>query len=376
MSGRADLDPAAFEDDDRRLGGTIARAGNVVLGIVLDDAGSDPAPPPAAVRRRGLDGGDRPALRGRPARALRAAFRRRGRFRRALVPKRAARPGDERPGFCGGRRRDFPGLPWRRCGWRRRRRSSCSGTTRTGSAVGQSRFPSTRRPRCGCISRPASHGPARTIPAWEILAGERRPGGALADKLVLIGSSAPEAGAFLPLAGAALAPTVQIQAEAIEQILPASFLKRPDFVVWWEALAMLALGSRRCARRAAAAGLGGSVGLRDRRLLARRGRRFSHLRAPHRSDRAGGGRHLRRQRDGVRRLHPDARAEDGDPAEFERYVPPEVVARLVREPETLRLDGELREVTALLTDVEGFSSMTEKSDPRCWCACSTTISTG
>ena len=44
----------------------------------------------------------------------------------------------------------------------------------------------------------------------------------LADKLVLIGSSAPEAGAFLPIAGAALAPTVQIQAEAIEQILPAA----------------------------------------------------------------------------------------------------------------------------------------------------------
>ena len=49
---------------------------------------------------------------------------------------------------------------------------------------------------------------------------------------------------------------------------------------------------------------------------------------------------------------------------FERYVPPEVVARLVREPETLRLDGELREVTALLTDIEDFSAMTEKSDPR------------
>ena len=49
---------------------------------------------------------------------------------------------------------------------------------------------------------------------------------------------------------------------------------------------------------------------------------------------------------------------------FARYVPPEVVARLVREPETLRLTGELREVTALLTDIEDFSSMTEKSDPR------------
>jgi adenylate cyclase len=49
---------------------------------------------------------------------------------------------------------------------------------------------------------------------------------------------------------------------------------------------------------------------------------------------------------------------------FERYVPPEVVARLVRDPGSLKLDGELREVTALLTDVESFSRMTENSSPR------------
>jgi adenylate cyclase len=40
------------------------------------------------------------------------------------------------------------------------------------------------------------------------------------------------------------------------------------------------------------------------------------------------------------------------------------VARFVREPQSLKLDGELREVTALLTDVESFSTMTERSDPQ------------
>ena len=54
------------------------------------------------------------------------------------------------------------------------------------------------------------------------------------DKIVLIGSSAPEAGAFLPVAGAPLAPTVQIQAEAIEQILAGRFLMRPANAIWWE----------------------------------------------------------------------------------------------------------------------------------------------
>ena len=206
----------------------------------------------------------------------------------------------------------------------------------------------------------------RTIPAWEILAGSGDWGPRLADKLVLIGSSAPEAGAFLPIAGAALAPTVQIQAEAIEQILTASFLKRPEFVVWWEALAMLAVGLLAVAVAvqlppawtvlsafgiavcwlAAVATAFRTYGL----LIDPIGPTAVAVFAANVTEFAAFIR-TRALKTAIQQR-------------FERYVPPEVVARLVREPETLRLDGELREVTALLTDIEDFSSMTERSDPR------------
>ena len=47
---------------------------------------------------------------------------------------------------------------------------------------------------------------------------------------------------------------------------------------------------------------------------------------------------------------------------FEQHLPPDVVKRLVDAPNMLRLNGESREVTALFTDIEGFTSLTDRSD--------------
>ena len=47
---------------------------------------------------------------------------------------------------------------------------------------------------------------------------------------------------------------------------------------------------------------------------------------------------------------------------FEQRLAPDVVKRLVDAPSTLRLNGESREVTALFTDIEGFTSLTDRSD--------------
>jgi adenylate cyclase len=49
---------------------------------------------------------------------------------------------------------------------------------------------------------------------------------------------------------------------------------------------------------------------------------------------------------------------------FEQHLAPEVVSRLVAQPELLRLEGEMREITALFTDIEGFTAMTGRVDPR------------
>ncbi len=46
-------------------------------------------------------------------------------------------------------------------------------------------------------------------------------------------------------------------------------------------------------------------------------------------------------------------------AMFSQYVPPEVVSRLIAQPELLRLGGEAREVTLLFTDLAGFTTLSE-----------------
>jgi adenylate cyclase len=49
---------------------------------------------------------------------------------------------------------------------------------------------------------------------------------------------------------------------------------------------------------------------------------------------------------------------------FGRYLSPEIVRRLTASPEELKIQGELREVTALFSDIEGFTTMSEQAEPR------------
>ncbi|RVD46345.1 adenylate/guanylate cyclase domain-containing protein [Mesorhizobium sp. M4B.F.Ca.ET.169.01.1.1] len=48
---------------------------------------------------------------------------------------------------------------------------------------------------------------------------------------------------------------------------------------------------------------------------------------------------------------------------FSKYVSPAVVAAIVRDPDALHLGGERREITCVFTDVEGFTSLSEKLAP-------------
>jgi len=48
---------------------------------------------------------------------------------------------------------------------------------------------------------------------------------------------------------------------------------------------------------------------------------------------------------------------------FSRFTSPSVVRELVRDPSRLRLGGEKREITCLFTDIAGFTSWVEGSDP-------------
>ena len=48
---------------------------------------------------------------------------------------------------------------------------------------------------------------------------------------------------------------------------------------------------------------------------------------------------------------------------FSRYLAPEVVTEIINDPDKLNLGGEKREMTAIFTDIQGFSSISEKLDP-------------
>ena len=157
------------------LTAAIARAGNVVLGIVLDDAGSDPAPPPAPFAVEGTTEGIVP----RSATGLLAPYEplTAGAAGFGVLSFQSGLLGQvtSAPGLCAGRRRDVSRVrPGGGAGGGEGARSSCSGTNRTGSSSARSRSPSTRKAEMRLHFSPREAWAARTIPAWEILAGEGR----------------------------------------------------------------------------------------------------------------------------------------------------------------------------------------------------------
>jgi len=48
---------------------------------------------------------------------------------------------------------------------------------------------------------------------------------------------------------------------------------------------------------------------------------------------------------------------------FSRYLAPEVISQIINDPSKLNLGGEKREMTAIFTDIQGFSTISEQLDP-------------
>ncbi|WP_461255716.1 adenylate/guanylate cyclase domain-containing protein [Treponema sp. R80B11-R83G3] len=48
---------------------------------------------------------------------------------------------------------------------------------------------------------------------------------------------------------------------------------------------------------------------------------------------------------------------------FSRYLAPEIISEIIKDPNKLNLGGEKREMTALFTDIQNFSSISEQLDP-------------
>lgn len=205
----------------------------------------------------------------------------------------------------------------------------------------------------------------RTIRASTVLDGQV-PADRLRGRIVLIGSSAPEAGARLATPVDPLTPTVQIQAEAIEQIRAGAYPHEPRNGRMIEAVAAIGLAMLAVTLAVfltptlaviAVLALCGvwislCVGFFAGRLVLidPAGPLLPALAGANVAAFVLFGR-TRRMRQAIER-------------KFARYVSPEVVKRLTDAPEELKIEGEIREVTALFSDIEGFTTMTERAEPR------------
>ena len=203
--------------------------------------------------------------------------------------------------------------------------------------------------------------PGRTIAARDVLdAGHPLP--SMAGKIVLIGGSAPDLGALRPTFASPVTPAVQIQADAVETILGGRVPVRPSQAGYVEVALALLLGSAAAVAGtrlspgwtiAASAGLALGHGAIASAVVVMADRIVDPVTPALFPIIAGTTAALvtaqasRRTATAVRRR-------------FEQYLAPSVVARIVARPDLLSLAGERREITAMSTDIEGFTALIER----------------
>ena len=206
--------------------------------------------------------------------------------------------------------------------------------------------------------------PNRYIPAWRVL----DPAGGIEDvrgMIVLVGTSAPGLKDLRFTSLGDLIPGVEIHAQAIEQALQGTYLVRPLWARVAELVALLALGivliwvSARSDPLAAAsvtvALLGGLllsswIAFVVYRLLLDALVPATALGAVFVTGSVYRHVHAERERRWIRKA-------------FSTYISPNLVEHLIRNPGELRLGGERRECSFVLTDLANFTTLVEQGDP-------------
>ncbi|THK34895.1 CHASE2 domain-containing protein [Ensifer sp. MPMI2T] len=206
---------------------------------------------------------------------------------------------------------------------------------------------------------------ARTLSAADVMANIVDPN-RLADKLVFIGSSMPSLGGLRPSASMPLEPSVQIHADIANAVITGFVPYRYGGLPFLEALFSFAAGTLAAV---------GATRLRPLATLALgllallfvvAGAGGIYAATGWLVDAIGFGAALiavlvvtsALQLTHVRRAEAIARQK------FSQYLPQSVVARYIDQPNAGRVAGEERVVTALFTDIEGFSALAHKLGPR------------
>ncbi|WP_018268001.1 CHASE2 domain-containing protein [Methylosinus sp. LW4] len=210
-----------------------------------------------------------------------------------------------------------------------------------------------------------AHWAQRTISAGELLEGRVAPE-RFTGQLVIVGASAPQAGALRPTPLGPLTPSVQIHAEAAEQLRAGMVPLRPGRALSAEIGAALVLAG---VAAAVAARVGPSAAFALQSALSAlwiavaasalifqnivldpAGPPLIVLLSGNMAAAASFAR-TRRMKAFISR-------------KFEQYLSADVVREIIAHPERLRREGEMRIVTALFTDIENFTPMTQRLAPR------------
>lgn len=203
----------------------------------------------------------------------------------------------------------------------------------------------------------------RHLPAWRVLAGDV-PRAAFQGRIVFVGSSA-KAVQDLRVTPLGAMPGVEIHAQAAEQMLDGSYVRRPEWARAAEALlvalvagALLLLLLRLRALWSAAAGMLAlaSAALASWHAFVTAGLLLDPV-TPALASAA-----VFVAVSVLRRLRAEQRARWIRRA-FSSYVSPNRVRQLVEHPERLSLGAEWRECSFVLTDVAGFTALVERFDP-------------
>lgn len=211
-------------------------------------------------------------------------------------------------------------------------------------------------------------GPGQTFPTHsisDILAG-RLPAGTFRDKIVIVGATAIGIGDIRTTPFGPVFPGPEVHANAVDNLLAGDFIERPRWARIFDLAAILVLGllvALVLPRTSALLGLAFTASLFVTFLLA-----AWWL--------------FVQQHVGVSLVYPtfaigatyvvltvhrfllEERERRRIKNAFQHYVAPEVVEIMLKDPEGVRLGGEERLLTALLSDMEGFTSFSEAHTPK------------
>jgi adenylate cyclase len=205
---------------------------------------------------------------------------------------------------------------------------------------------------------------ARTLSAVDILQGPAADG-RLAGAIVLLGGSAPQLGGLRKTPADPLTPSVQIQADAVEQMASGRVPRTLAIEPLLQPLAVVMIGALALVLGAALSPAAGSAILTAAIALLW----IAAIAAIGLADRlvdpltpsiaavlvftmtAGSAYSLTRRREAFVRHR------------LEQRLAPAVVRRIVERPDLVKLKGERREVTSMFTDIEGFTATMHRAGP-------------